>query len=417
MGQNSRGRIGQKNNRPSAILADDPNHESRRGRIAQHSGSKITLETTKQLSCRECNAFIRPWHASCPCNAARPKARGNAESVPPKGIIMDYTVDFSGIGMKMIREVGGKNAFLGEMFNHLACERSPIPPGFAITASAYRHFLRHNGLEAELRRVLNTLDACDFSNLAEVGAAARALITSAALPADLRADILDAVGRLETRCPPRASFAVRSSIAADGPLGTNFAGRGKTFLNVRDREELLTACRRCFASLFTDRAIRYRVENGVEHLWTAVSVGVQLMIRSDLGSAGTVLTPDREGSLPETMLLTGAFGLGNVPPHAVAPDRFVLKGSPETQDPVLVSRALGSAGPAHGVSPNAGTDPERPGDFCLSDEEVRALAACCLQVAGYYGQPMRIEWAKDGATGGLFIVQAEPKAFGVRTPA
>ncbi len=326
-------------------------------------------------------------------------------------------LDFSQIGMQMVPEVGGKNASLGEMFNHLRSEGIGVPDGFAITSAAYRRFLAHNGCDRELARILGSLDAA-FNNLHEVGRRARNEILKGEWPPELRREILSAHARLLGRTSTRSTVAVRSSATAEDLPDASFAGQMESYLNIAGEEALLDACRRCFASLFTDRAIRYRADNGFDSLRVAVSVGVQQMVRSDLACAGVGFTLEPESGNTNVIVITGSWGLGeNVVQGSVTPDQFtVFKAGLQAGKNAIVARQLGAkektmiyaAGKAE-TTVNTDTDAERRGRFILTEAEILKLARWSLRIEAHYGRPMDIEWAKDGASSELFIVQARPE--------
>ncbi len=333
---------------------------------------------------------------------------------------MSYTLDFSSISMKMVSEVGGKNASLGEMFNQLHMEGVLIPDGFAVCVKAYDRFLDFNGLRKILTDVLKSLDQKSFSNLSEVGKKARELIAKGTWPEDVGQEILVAHAALLKRCADGITLAIRSSATAEDLPGASFAGQMETFLNIAGETELLEACHRCYASMFTDRAIKYRVDNGFDHMKIGASVGVQRMVRSDLASSGVGFTLEPETGNPNVIVLTGAFGLGeNVVQGAVTPDQFLIFKGGGKGKPALLSKALGAkektmvyapAGSQTGVTTlNLETDEAKASTFTLSEEEVLKLAGWCLRIEEHYGQPMDIEWAKDGVTGEIFIVQARPE--------
>ncbi len=333
---------------------------------------------------------------------------------------MAYTIHFSEIGMKMLPEVGGKNASLGEMFNCLGRDGVAVPDGFAVKVRAYHHFLEQNRLKDPLSSVLKSLDLSAFTNLNEVGHQARELIRNASWPENVRQEILLAHASLLKRCSTGITVAVRSSATAEDLPGASFAGQMETYLNIAGEEALLDACHRCFASLFTDRAIKYRVDNGFDHMQVGVSVGVQRMVRSDLASSGVGFTLEPETGNPNVIVLTGAFGLGeNVVQGTVTPDQFILFKGGRTGKPALIKGELGAkektmiyapAGSDPGVTTlNIETDPGKSRTFTLSEKEVLKLAKWCLRIEEHYGRPMDIEWAKDGITGEIFIVQARPE--------
>ncbi|MEB3202842.1 MAG: phosphoenolpyruvate synthase [Synechococcus sp.] len=327
---------------------------------------------------------------------------------------------FDQVGIDAIAAVGGKNASLGEMIRELTAQGVRVPGGFATTAVAYRHLLASNGLERPLRALLGELDAEDLGALQAAGKAARALVLAASLPADLAAAILAAYRELATPDGVLPAVAVRSSATAEDLPDASFAGQQETFLNIEGEAALLEACRRCYASLFTDRAISYRQLNGFDHLEVALSVGVQRMVRSDLACAGVMFSIDTETGFRDAVLLTAAYGLGeNVVQGAVNPDELLIfKPTLEQGFAPILSKRLGSKAirmvygePVHN-EPVAQAERDR---FALTDGEALTLArwACCIE--RHYSAkrgvptPMDIEWAKDGLSGELFILQARPE--------
>ena len=331
-------------------------------------------------------------------------------------------VPFEQVGIEAIADVGGKNASLGEMIRELAADGVQVPGGFATTASAYRHFIEANALGPSLRSVLAQLDTGDLTALQQAGRACRQLLLQAALPESLAAAILAAYRQLG--CP---AVAVRSSATAEDLPDASFAGQQETFLHIEGEGPLLAACRRCYASLFTDRAISYRQLNGFDHLDVALSIGVQLMVRSDLASAGVMFSIDTETGFRDTVLLTAAYGLGeNVVQGAVNPDEWLIfKPTLEQGFSPIVSRSLGSkairmvygemgAGDARPVRNLEVPEAERQ-CFALTDAEILILARWACRIERHYSlrrgtpTPMDIEWAKDGVSGELFILQARPE--------
>ncbi|MFM7674622.1 MAG: PEP/pyruvate-binding domain-containing protein, partial [Synechococcus sp.] len=239
-------------------------------------------------------------------------------------------VPFEAVGLEAIAQVGGKNASLGEMIRELSAEGVRVPGGFATTAAAYLHFLASGGLAGQLHTILDGLDGSDIAALQAAGAAARSLLLSTPLPPDLEAAILGAYRRLagaEGAVPgdPELAVAVRSSATAEDLPDASFAGQQETFLNVHGEAALLAACRRCYASLFTDRAISYRQIHGYDHFEVALSIGVQRMVRSDLACSGVMFSIDTETGFRNAVLLTAAYGLGeNVVQGAVNPDELLI---------------------------------------------------------------------------------------------
>ncbi|MFN5117435.1 MAG: phosphoenolpyruvate synthase [Cyanobacteriota bacterium] len=326
------------------------------------------------------------------------------------------------VGLDAIAEVGGKNASLGELIQQLGPEGVNVPEGFAITAAAYRHFLETRGLKPALAELVQGLDASDLAALQQAGHQARELLLSAELPEDLSAAIVSAYDAMG-----QGAVAVRSSATAEDLPDASFAGQQETFLHIEGAKALLEACRRCFASLFTDRALSYRQLNGFDHLEVALSIGVQAMVRSDLACSGVMFSIDTETGFREAVLLTGAYGLGeNVVQGAVNPDEWlVFKPTLEQGFAPILSRRLGSkeirmvyADPAREqgrVVRNEAVPAGEQRRFCLRDDEVLTLARWACRIERHYSEqrgtatPMDIEWAKDGRSGELFILQARPE--------
>ncbi|AKQ45145.1 phosphoenolpyruvate synthase [Rufibacter radiotolerans] len=332
---------------------------------------------------------------------------------------------FKEISYQDLGKVGGKNASLGEMFNQLNPVGVKVPDGYATTADAYWFFLDNQNLRQPLTQILHSLDLDRFSNLAAVGEKARALILRATLPEQLCQEIEKGYDYLKKQYGEEISLAVRSSATAEDLPTASFAGQLETYLNVRGLRHLLLACHHSYASLFTDRAIKYRVDNGFDHMQVALSVGVQVMVRSDKASSGVMFTLDPDTGFENVVVISGAWGLGeNVVQGAVNTDEFmVFKPLLETAAQPVISRKLGSkaktmvyADPAEGElqSPtdaiiNLDTLPEKQEQLVLQDQEVVQLARWAIKIEDHYHQPMDIEWAKDGLTQELFIVQARPE--------
>ena len=319
--------------------------------------------------------------------------------------------------------VGGKNASLGEMFNKLKAQGISVPDGYATTAAAYGLFLDENGLRAPLTELLASLDTKEFANLPEVGRRARSLVHGATMPVAVATAIAEAYRTLCAEYPGDIQVAVRSSATAEDLPTASFAGQHDSFLNVRGAQRVVEACQQCFVSLFNDRAIKYRVLNGFDHMAVALSVGVQTMVRSDLASAGVAFTIEPETGHENLIYLTGSWGLGeNVVQGAVNPDEYYLfKPALRVGSRALVSRKLGdkartmryATGPdGHpaGIE-NTDTPLEQRAQFVLSEAEAGQLGRWCLLIEEHYGRPMDIEWAKDGITNELFIVQARPETI------
>jgi len=336
-----------------------------------------------------------------------------------------YVRWFEKIRLKDIPEVGGKNASLGELYSVLAAEGVRVPDGFALTASAYRDALAEAGVEAELRRLLSGFDHHDVALLAERAAASRQLVYKATGNAHVRAEIAAAYRALEKRCGANVAVAVRSSATAEDLPTASFAGQHESFLNVRGEVDLFEACRRCFASIFTDRAIVYRIDNGFDHFKVALSVGVMKMVRSDLAASGVIFTLDTESGFRDVVFITGAWGLGeNVVQGKVDPDEFhVHKPTFRQGYRAVLSHSLGkkemrlvyARGRGEASTRNLPTAKASRERFCLADAEVLELADYAIRIEDHYSKlagrptPMDIEWAKDGEDGKLYIVQARPE--------
>ncbi len=315
--------------------------------------------------------------------------------------------------------VGGKNASLGEMVRKLGERGIAVPPGFATTSDAYRRFIRENNLHAFVANCLDDL-ARERITLQEAGRLIRAEIRAGFWPAEIEAGIRSAYKALGERVgSPNPSVAVRSSATAEDLPDASFAGQQETFLNVRGEEELLRACRHCFASLFTDRAISYRTVKGFDHLAVALSIGVQLMVRSDLGGSGVMFSLDTESGFDKVVLINAAWGLGeNVVQGAVDPDEYQVY-KPFLDRPgitPILRKALGAkeikmiyGGATGAKTRNVVCSRKEQSRFVLSDEEILELARMACTIEDHYGQPMDMEWARDGKTGKLYIVQARPE--------
>jgi pyruvate, water dikinase len=330
-----------------------------------------------------------------------------------------YVRFFEEFGIEDVPLVGGKNASLGEMYRKLSDEGVRVPNGFAITAEAYRHMLDETGGIKLLHEALDGLDPSDSADLARRGKRAREVVYGAGLPPDVAAEVLAGYRRLETEYGEGLSLAVRSSATAEDLPTASFAGQQDTFLNVRGDESLLDACRRCFASLFTDRAIHYRIDEGFDHFEVALSIGVMKMVRSDLASSGVMFSLDTESGFPDVVFVTGSWGLGeNVVQGAVDPDEFyVHKPTYSMGHRTVLRRLLGDKavkmvlveGETKQTTRNIPTPKADRARFCLGDADVLELAAAAIAVEGHYGRPMDMEWAKDGLDGRLYVVQARPE--------
>jgi pyruvate,water dikinase len=333
------------------------------------------------------------------------------------------TLDFSEIRMTDTSRVGGKNASLGELFNAFHKKGIGVLDGFATTADAFRLFLQELNLEGRLKALFENLDVDDVKKLSEVGFEARCLVGERGLPPALCDAVLDAYDRLCRRCGGPVELAVRSSATAEDLPEASFAGAAESFLNIRDKADLLEALHLCFASLYTDRAISYRAKMGYGQLQVALAVGVMPMVRSDKGSSGVLFTLDPESGFRDALVINGSWGLGEfVVKGSVTPDEWtVFKPSLDRAVFPIVGRKLGTKEvrlvyDEIGRGTRSEQTPEHDRNrFSLSDAEVTQLAEWGCTIEKHYStlaghpQPMDIEWARDGISGKLFIVQARPE--------
>ena len=328
-------------------------------------------------------------------------------------------------GLHDIDKVGGKNASLGEMIQNLSNLGVRVPGGFATTAAAYRQFLRHNDLDKRIQNVLDSLDVDDLEALAKAGADIRQWILDTPFPAQLEQAITDAYEELEAEYGSAVSWAVRSSATAEDLPDASFAGQQETYLNVSGIADIKAAIHKVFASLFTDRAIAYRVHQGFDHHVIALSAGVQKMVRSDLASSGVMFTLDTESGFDQVVFITGSYGLGEmVVQGAVNPDEFyVHKPTLQAGKPAIIKRNVGEKAIKMTFADAQADDPVRITDtpdaeravFCLTDEQVETLAQQALTIEQHYQRPMDIEWALDGIDQQLYIVQARPETVQSQT--
>ena len=326
---------------------------------------------------------------------------------------------FADLGLADVEQVGGKNSSLGEMVSQLSELGIRVPNGFATTADAYRRFIGDTGLADLINERLGNLDTDDVQRLAAVGQEIRGAVVAQPFPADLDADIRAAYAQLSGD-DQSSSFAVRSSATAEDLPDASFAGQQETFLNVRGVDQILTAIRQVFASLYNDRAIAYRVHHQYEHQAVALSAGVQRMVRSDLGASGVMFTMDTESGFSEAVFITSSYGLGEaVVQGAVNPDEFyVYKPGLRAARPAILRRGIGGKAikmiytqdPTVGKTTEFVDVPEADRRLLsLSDAEVTELARHALTIEAHYGRPMDIEWGKDGIDGKLYILQARPE--------
>ena len=330
-----------------------------------------------------------------------------------------YVRFFEEFGAGDVALVGGKNASLGEMYRTLSGQGVRVPHGFAVTASAYRHVLDEAKAWDALHAALDGLDPADLTALARAGKRAREIVYGAGLPADLAAEIIAGYRRLQQEYGEDVSLAVRSSATAEDLPEASFAGAAESFLNITGDSTLLDACRRCFASLFTDRSIHYRIDQGYDHFKVALSIGIMKMVRSDLASSGVMFTLDTESGFRDVVFITGSYGLGeNIVQGAVDPDEFyVHKPTYASGHRAVLRRLLGDkamklvfaeGGIGH-TTRNIPTPKADREQYCLTDAEILQLAGHAITIENHYGRPMDIEWAKDGTDGLLYLVQARPE--------
>jgi pyruvate,water dikinase len=332
---------------------------------------------------------------------------------------------FDDIGIEDVPLVGGKNASLGEMYRNLTSKGVAVPHGFAITAYAYRHLLKTAGIADAIERALDGLDTHDLRNLQSRGEKARDIIRTAEFPDDLRQAIIESYQKMEAEYGQGVDVAVRSSATAEDLPDASFAGQQETFLNIRGVEALIDNCKKCFASLFTNRAISYRHDKGFGQFDVYLSITVQKMVRSDSSSSGVLFSIDTESGFEDAVFITGAWGLGeNVVQGAVNPDEYyVFKPTLKQGKRPIVSKRVGSKeikmiydNDPSTPEPvrNVPTTPAERAAYVISDDEILQLAKWACIIEDHYNKGMDIEWAKDGdgvkvGTGKLFIVQARPE--------
>lgn len=332
----------------------------------------------------------------------------------------DFIKKFAEISIHDLPLVGGKNASLGEMFSQLNPKGILVPDGFAVMAEAYRLFLEENKLRKPLESLLATLDKTHFSNLNEIGEKAREIIQNASLPDSVAVEIRAAYRELCGRVGAEVSLAVRSSATAEDLPSASFAGQLESFLNIQGEADLVSTVHRCFTSLFTNRAIKYREDQGFGNADVAISVGVQTMVRSDLSASGVAFTLDPDTGFDKVVVINSIYGLGeNIVQGRSTPDEFVLfKPHINTQFNPVFQQKMGEkewtmvyadASKTGAPVENLPTPTDKREQFSISDADVRTLGKWCVQIEQHYQKPMDIEWAKDGVTGQLYIVQARPE--------
>ncbi len=333
------------------------------------------------------------------------------------------------VGIKDVAEVGGKNASLGEMIQNLIPKGVKIPDGFVVTAYAYRYFLEETGLKDFIKKTLNGLNTKNLADLAKRGKLIRETIKKSEFPEELNQEIIKAYRQMEKEYGKNVDVAARSSATAEDLPGASFAGEHETYLNIRGAEEVLKSVKSAMASLFTDRAISYRVDKKFDHFKVALSVGVQKMIRSDLSCSGVMFTLDTESGFREVVLINGSWGLGEmIVQGEVTPDEFlVFKKTLDKSPNAIISKKLGIKNQKMIYSNGKGvsikntkvisTSQKEKESFVLSEKEILQLAKWGVLIEEHYSKkygkwtPMDMEWAKDGKTGELFIVQARPETI------
>ncbi|MFH1509101.1 MAG: phosphoenolpyruvate synthase [bacterium] len=329
-----------------------------------------------------------------------------------------FVLWFSELGIKDVPYVGGKNASLGEMYQKLTKQGINVPNGFALTAYAYRYFLKKSGIQDEIKQILSDLDTGDMKNLSERGYRVRQTILNAELPPELEAEITKAYKKLSGSKP--VDVAVRSSATAEDLPDASFAGQQETYLNITGDYGVLEATKKCISSLFTNRAISYRTDKDFDHFSIALSVGVQDMVRSDLAASGVMFTIDTESGLEDIVLINAAYGLGeNVVKGVVNPDEYhVFKPNMKPGLKPIVTKTVGSKKvkliySLEGNSPtkNVPVSKDDRKKFVLTDKEIMTLAKWGVVIENHYKRPMDIEWAKDGKNNKLYIVQARPETI------
>ncbi len=330
-------------------------------------------------------------------------------------MIEEFVKKFEELRIEDVPSVGGKNASLGEMIFNLKEKGVSVPGGFAVTAYAYKYTMEKAGIDSQIQQILSDLNTSDVRNLAERGEKIRTLIKNTPLPYEVTEEIKKHYRAMEQQYGPNVDVAVRSSATAEDLPDASFAGQQETYLNVTGEEQLLEKVRECFSSLFTNRAISYREDKGFDHFSVYLSVGVQKMVRSDLASSGVMFSIDTESGFKDAVYITGAYGLGeNVVQGAVNPDQFyVYKPTLKKGFRPILEKKLGSK-EQRMIYGETGTlqeqvSEEDKNNFVISDDELLKLARWAITIEDHYGKPMDIEWAKDGKTGDLYIVQARPE--------
>jgi len=335
-----------------------------------------------------------------------------------------FVLWFNELGIEDVPLVGGKNASLGEMYQNLSKKGVNVPNGFAVTSYAYRYFLEKAEIKKKIKSIIGNMNINNVNSLAKAGSEIRNLIRNAKIPTEIEEQVFEAYKKLGKQYGKNTDVAVRSSATAEDLPDASFAGQQETYLNIRGEHALLDACKKCFASLFTNRAISYREDKKFDHFKIALSIGVQKMVRSDLGSSGVMFTIDTESGFKNAVLINASYGLGeNIVQGAVNPDEFyIFKPTLQMGYNAIIQKKLGSkamtmtyAREGNNPTKNEKTPLAEAEKFCITDKDALQLAKWGCIIEDWYSQkaghlkPMDIEWAKDGRNGKLYIVQARPE--------
>ncbi len=336
--------------------------------------------------------------------------------------MIEYIRLFNEINLGDLEIVGGKNASLGEMYQKLTSKGINIPSGFATTSNAYWRLLEDNKIKTEITVELEKLDTKDFKNLQDVSQSVKDIILQSKIPADIREQIITAYRNLGKETESLPSVAVRSSATAEDLPNASFAGQQESFLNIKGEDELIETCLKCYASLFTQRAIKYRIDQGFDHMNVALSIGIQHMVRSDLSCSGVIFTIDPETGFENSVVINGIWGLGdNIVQGRVDPDEFVVfKPSLRNGKKCILSKSLGKKQETliYSTDKNSATQEtivnqptpiSKANQYVITDKEIELLAKWAVEIEQHYQSPMDIEWAKDGITNKIYIVQARPE--------
>jgi pyruvate,water dikinase len=332
-------------------------------------------------------------------------------------ITMKYIKTFHEVGLSDIQQVGGKNASIGELCQNLGQLDIKVPCGFAITVDGFDAFMKVGSIRSQLKALLDSINYQTFSNLQQVSEEAKRLIIELSLPSDVTEEIFSAYAEMTLKYGPDTHVAVRSSATAEDLADASFAGQYESYLNIHGREELISAVKKCYASLFNARALKYRIDRGFTLEDAQLSVGVQVMIRADLASSGVCFTVDPDTGFRDVVVITGAWGLGdNIVQGKVNPDEFhVFKGSIQAGKKGIIRKKMGSKALTLGYAyvgvgvENRPTPVSKQKSWVLSDAEIETLAKWSMRIEEHYKRAMDIEWAKDGYTKELYIVQARPE--------